>query len=95
MKTATCGRCGYEDECRPINGVTPDLPGAWTVISISRPVTNKILCPSCRAMVAHFINRADNVPVMRETLDRLTAAYDAKLPTLDLEPEPESVESSA
>lgn len=78
MKTATCGRCGYSDEARPVNGMEVDLPGAWSAVAvIVKPTVHMLLCPSCTAKSLFFLRRADVEPVKRETLERLQAISDA------------------
>lgn len=76
--TVKCGRCGYTDERRKVDGILQEMPGAWSVVSVMlRPIATKMLCPSCTAKIVFMLGREDIEPVRRETLERLTGIADA------------------
>lgn len=80
MKTVTCGRCGYQDDRREINGVLPDLPGAWAAMALLvKPVVHKLLCPTCARLMLDTLKHPE--------LDKFRVTTPEQvLPALNLEP---------
>lgn len=65
MVQATCSRCDHEADVPKINGVQPDLPGAWSSVlikGVGSQVLNAQLCPWCSQTVRIHLIHARGAP---------------------------------
>lgn len=66
-KTVNCVRCGYSDECRPVNGIEPALPGLWSTVQIN-PMGQRVrvftLCPTCTLTMVHVATHEPPITVL-------------------------------
>lgn len=63
MATVTCSICTTTNENPPVNGLTPDMPNGWSMVTIAERgwhIRNFTLCRACTTAVRAETGRLGN-----------------------------------